>query len=113
MKLPKTSPATIWACEVDSLFDINYPDLTFDIVNERTTAPKGTTGLPGNVTIRYQHGFVAPTNEALNEFVNEYIAGTAKWGTLDKAPLHVRRMIVNSHMASFAIYPSNFQLGLL
>jgi uncharacterized surface protein with fasciclin (FAS1) repeats len=96
---------------VDSLFDISYPELTFGIVNEKTSAPKGTTGLPSNVTIRYQHGLVAPTNEALDEFVNEYIAGPTKWGTLDKAPVHVRSMIVNSHMANYAIYPSQFTRG--
>jgi uncharacterized surface protein with fasciclin (FAS1) repeats len=97
--------------EVDSLFDINYPDLTFDILNERTKAPAGTTGLPGNVSIRYQHGLVAPTNEAMADFIAEYISGSTRWGTLDKAPVHVRRMIVNSHMASGAIYPSLFNRG--
>ena len=97
--------------EVDSLFDISYPDLTFGIVNEKTSAPSGTSGLPSNVTIRYQHGLVAPTNVALADFINEYIAGATRWGTLEKAPVHVRRMIVNTHMASGAIYPSNFTSG--
>ncbi len=97
--------------QVDSLFDISYPLLTFDILNERTKAPSGTTGLPANVTIRYQHGLVAPTNEALADFVAEYIAGPTKWGSLEKAPVHVRRMIVNTHMASGAIYPSLFNAG--
>ena len=50
---------------VDSLFDITYPELTFDIINEKTKAPSGTMGLPGNVSIRYHHGLVAPTNAGL------------------------------------------------
>lgn len=97
--------------EVDSLFDISYPQLTFDILNERTSAPSGVSGLPANVTIRYQHGLVAPTNEAMADFVAEYIAGSTKWGTIEKAPVHVRRMIVNTHMANGAIYPSLFNRG--
>jgi uncharacterized surface protein with fasciclin (FAS1) repeats len=107
----KDQPGYDMGLQVDSLFDISYPVLTFGIVNEKTSAPKGTTGLPGNVTIRYQHGIVAPTNAAMADFVSQYITGTAKWGTLDKAPVHVRRMIVNSHMANYSIYPSNFTSG--
>ena len=58
-------PGADQGLQVDSLFDITYPDITFNIVNEKTQAPKGTTGLPSNVTIRYHHGLVAPTDEAL------------------------------------------------
>ncbi len=97
--------------EVDSLFDIVYPDLTFDILNEKTIAPSGASGLPANVTIRYQHGLVAPTNIAMTQFESEYFTGATRWGSLQKAPKHVRRMIVNSHMASAAIYPSFYTKG--
>ena len=96
---------------VDSLYDITYPELTFDIVNEKTTAPSGTSGLPSNVTIRYHHGLIAPTNAAYEEFVSEYFTGTGKWGSLFKAPQHIRRMIVNTHMASGPLYPTNFERG--
>lgn len=107
----KAQPGYDLGYEVDSLFDINYPQLTFDILNEKTIAPKGTSGLPADVTIRYQHGLVAPTNSAFSQFVDDYFTGAAKWGSLEKAPVHVRRMIVNTHMASGAIYPSLFTRG--
>jgi len=45
---------------VDSLFDITYPELAFDITNEKTKPPSGVMGLPSNVSIRYHHGLVAP-----------------------------------------------------
>jgi uncharacterized surface protein with fasciclin (FAS1) repeats len=98
---------------VDSLFDISYPDLTFAITNELTNAPKGTTGLPSNVTIRYQYGLVGPTNQAMDDFVNEYLAGPGKWGNLDYAPIHIKRIIANTHMSNYPIYPSNLNQGFL
>ncbi len=57
-------------------------------------------GLPGNVSIRYHHGLIAPTNAAFDEFVAEYLAGPGKWGNMAEAPHHIRRMMVNSNMAS-------------
>ena len=98
---------------VDSLFDISYPDLTFAIVNEKTLAPKGVSGLPSNVTIRYHHGLVAPTNEAMDAFVSTYLTGPGRWGSLAQTPSHIRKMIINSQMASGPLYPSNFERGFL
>lgn len=97
--------------KVDSLFDISYPDLTFDVLNEKTIAPSGATGLPADVTIRYHHGLVAPTNAAFESFVNEYFVGSGKWGSLEKAPRHIKRMIVNTHMSSTPLFPSDFEKG--
>jgi uncharacterized surface protein with fasciclin (FAS1) repeats len=98
---------------VDSLFDITYPELTFDITNEKTKAPSGTMGLPGNVSIRYHHGLIAPTDAAFDEFVAEYLAGPGKWGNITEAPLHIRRMMANSNMASGPVYPTDFARGFL
>ncbi|MBN2611234.1 MAG: fasciclin domain-containing protein [Bacteroidales bacterium] len=99
--------------EVDSLFDISYPDLAFDIINEKTKAPKGTIGLPSNVSIRYHHGLVAPTNEALDAFENEYFVGGFQWGSIRNAPRHLKRMIVNTYMSTYPIYPKDFADGFM
>ena len=96
---------------VDSLFDITFSELTFDITNEKTSPPSGTYGLPGNVTIRYHHGLLAPTNDAINDFITEYLSGSAGWGSLDKAPDHIRRIIVNTHMSINPVYPTDFING--
>jgi len=98
---------------VDSLFDITYPELTFDITSEKTKAPSGTMGLPGNVSIRYHHGLIAPTDAAFDDFIAEYLAGPGKWGNIAQAPHHIRRMMVNSNMASGPIYPTDFTRGFL
>lgn len=97
--------------KVDSLFDISYPELTFDILNEKTNAPSGASGLPSDVTIRYHHGLVAPTNAAFEGFVNEYFVGTGKWGSLEAAPKHIKRIIVNSHMSKVPLYVSDLEQG--
>jgi uncharacterized surface protein with fasciclin (FAS1) repeats len=99
--------------KVDSLFDLSFPDLTFDLTNESTQPPPGTYGLPRNVTPRYHHGLVAPTDEAFENFVREYIQASGGWGTLEGAPKNIRRIIANTHMAQYPIYPTHFEKGFL
>jgi uncharacterized surface protein with fasciclin (FAS1) repeats len=97
--------------KVDSLFDLTYPDLTFNIYNEKTKAPSGTMGLPSNVTIRYHHGLVAPTNAAINELISQYLAIPGGWTTLEDSPDHIKRIIVNTHMCTNPIYKSDIDNG--
>jgi len=104
-------PGADLGLEVDSLFDLTYPELTFDINNEMTQAPSGTFGLPANVTIRYHHGMVAPTNEAFSAFINEYLEGPKSWGSLEDAPRNIKRIIANTHMCINPIYPTDFNKG--
>ncbi len=96
---------------VDSLFDLTYPGLTFDILNEQTSPPSGTFGLPNNVTIRYHHGLMAPTNTAFQEFWDEYFVGSNRWNTLEATPDNILRILVNTHMAPNTIYPTDFERG--
>ncbi len=96
---------------VDSLFDLSFPKLTFDFSGEKTSPPSGTYGLPQNVTIRYHHGLMAPTNDAFQRFINEYLKVPNGWGTLAAAPEHIKRIIANTYMSINTIYPSNFQKG--
>lgn len=98
---------------VDSLFDITFPDLAFDILNEATTSPRGTFGLPPNVSIRYHHGVAAPNDAALDKLVNDYLAGAGKWGDLENSPMHIKRMIANTHLSTNPIYPSDFSQGII
>jgi uncharacterized surface protein with fasciclin (FAS1) repeats len=96
---------------VDSLFDLSFPQLAFDLTNERTKPPTGTFGLPQNVTIRYHHGLMAPTNDAFERFVNEYIKIPRGWGTLNGAPQHIKRIIANTYLSVNPIYPSDYTSG--
>jgi uncharacterized surface protein with fasciclin (FAS1) repeats len=96
---------------VDSLFDLTFPTLAFDFNSERTTAPKGTYGLPNNVTIRYHHGLMAPTNAAFQTFIDEFIKIPNGWGTFAGAPENIKLIIANTYMSQNSIYPTDFVKG--
>ena len=104
-------PGAELGLDVDSLFDLTFPYLTFDLNAEKTSAPKGTYGLPENVTVRYHHGLIAPTNNAFNKFVNDYVKIPGGWGSLDGMPERIKRIIVNSYLCDNTIYPSDFNNG--
>ena len=104
-------PGAEQGLRVDSLFDLTYPELTFDINNEETSAPTGTYGLPQNVTIRYHHGLMAPTNDAMASFEQEYFQIPNGWGSLNGAPIHIKRIIANSYMCVNPIYKTDLDEG--
>ncbi len=96
---------------VDSLFDLTYPELTFDINSEKTSVPKGTYGLPPNVTIRFHNGLLAPTNDAMEHFEQEYFQISNGWGSLNGAPIHIKQIIANTYMSFNPIYRTNLEEG--
>ncbi len=104
-------PGADQGLSVDSLFDLTFPDLAFDFNSERTSPPSGTYGLPSNVTIRYHHGLMAPTNEAFQTFIDQYIKIPNGWGTFAGAPDNIKRIIANTYMSVNTIYPTDFQEG--
>ena len=104
-------PGAEQGLQVDSLFDLRFPQLAFNICNERTHPPSGTFGLPANVTIRYHHWLIAPTNEAFEAFDQEYMEGPGRWGSLEEAPDFIKRIIVNTHMCANPIFPTDMQEG--
>ncbi len=96
---------------VDSLFNLTYPSLTFNLNLEKTKAPSGTFGLPPDVTVRYQYGLMAPTNIAFNTFLDDYIRIDIGWGRLIDLPDRIKRMIVNSYLSENVVYPSDYESG--
>jgi len=106
-------PGAEQGLKVDSLFTLRYPQLVFDINSEKTKPPRGVFGLPGNVTIRYHHGIVAPTNEALNQLINQYLVGGNNWGSLEAAPENIKRIIANSSLSINPVYLTDVQKGFL
>jgi uncharacterized surface protein with fasciclin (FAS1) repeats len=104
-------PGADQGLKVDSLFNLRYPQLVFDIHSERTKPPRGVFGLPSNVTIRYHHGIIAPTNEALNQLINQYIAGPNNWGSLQGSPENIKRIIANSGLSINPIYLTDVRKG--
>lgn len=106
-------PGADQGLKVDSLFNLRYPQLVFDINSEKTKPPKGVFGLPANVTIRYHHGIVAPTDAAFNQLINQYLAGGNNWGSLEAAPENIKRIIANSSLSINPIYLTDLRKGFL
>jgi uncharacterized surface protein with fasciclin (FAS1) repeats len=104
-------PGAAEGLAVDSLFDLSYPLLTFNINREKTKAPASTYGLPQDVAIRYHHGLVAPTNQTFEEFINAYLVGGTKWGSLKNTPDFIKRIIANTYMSINPIYPTDLVKG--
>jgi uncharacterized surface protein with fasciclin (FAS1) repeats len=96
---------------VDSLFNLTFPTLAFNFSSERTSPPTGTYGLPSNVTIRYHHGLMAPTNQAFQSFIDEYIKIPGGWGTFAGAPENIKKIIANTYLSVNTIYPTDFTKG--
>jgi uncharacterized surface protein with fasciclin (FAS1) repeats len=99
--------------KVDSLFNLGYPQLAFDINSEKTKAPKGTLGLPSDVTIRYHQGIVAPTDEAFNQLIHDYLSGGNNWGSLEAAPENIKRIVANSSLSINPVYATDLQKGFI
>jgi len=106
-------PGADQGLKVDSLFNLRYPQLVFDINSEKTKAPRGTYGLPSDVTIRYHQGIVAPTDAAMNQLVNDYLAGGNNWGSIEAAPENIKRIIANSCLSINPIYLTDLRKGFL
>lgn len=104
-------PGADQGISVDSLFDLSFPKLAFDFNGEKTSPPTGTYGLPSNVTIRYHHGLLAPTNDAFQKFITEYIRIPNGWGSLEGAPDHIKRIIANTYLSVNTVYPTDFKKG--
>jgi uncharacterized surface protein with fasciclin (FAS1) repeats len=98
--------------EYDMLYDLSFPDLPVNIANEKTNPPRGTAGLPDDVTIRYHYGVIAPTNDALSQFEQTFfLFYDDGWGTIDKAPRNIKEIIVQSYLSVNPIYLSDIQNG--
>ena len=98
---------------VDSLFDLSFPNLAFDLTNELTDPPPGSYGMPPNVTVRYHHGLIAPTDEAMELLNNDFFQVAGGWGSLNEAPGNIRRIVANTHMSQYEVFPASFENGFL
>ena len=96
----------------DTLYYLDYPDLTFNLHEELT----GPNTRFSNYTVRYQNGILAPSNEAFQNLLDEVVtskSGYPHWPDFEGVPLVVKRIILNSHMATIPIYRTDIEAGFL
>ncbi len=90
---------------VDTLWDLNYPDLAFALQKEST----GTEGTGINETMVRHNGLFAPTDIAFREFIDGILtdkSGFPHWGDYRILPRDLCEIIVARHFKSAPIYPS-------
>jgi uncharacterized surface protein with fasciclin (FAS1) repeats len=98
--------------EVQTLYDLDYNALLFDIHEELT----GRDVINATNTIRYHYGMLAPTNSALQELIDNIITvkgGYPHWPNWDNTPENIKRIIVNSHMSNSPVYLSDLTTGFV
>jgi uncharacterized surface protein with fasciclin (FAS1) repeats len=94
---------------VDTLYNLTFPELTFNIHSELTNPPN----TPATFSIRYHNGLVAPTNQALEELFNKVITGPGRWPNLNAVPDDIYKIIVKSHMSASPVYQKDFTRGFI
>ncbi len=90
--------------EVDTLWDLNYYDLAFDIQKERIENI--------NQTLVKHNGLFAPTDNAFKEFIDGTLtlkSGFPHWRDYQSLPPDVAEIIVSPHLKANPIYPSTQQ----
>lgn len=88
--------------EVEDLYNLSYSNtFPIDIHNELV----GTS----TSTVERHNGLLAPTDEAMDEFFNEYLKA---WGNnWSSVPKNIQRLFVNAHMADEAVYEKDLNSG--
>ena len=89
---------------VDTLFNLLYPDLIINIHNELTVSNDARN------THSVHPGLLAPTDQALESFLNEYLSA---WGDYKDLPDLIKKLIVDSYMSQNAIYRTDISKGFL
>jgi len=94
----------------DSLYNLTYSQLTFNIHEELT----GSYTTEKDYTLQYHRGLLVPTNQALEHLINDVVtvnSGYPHWPEWSDVPNEVRRIIVKAHMSKKPIYRTNIQDG--
>ncbi|MCF8224910.1 MAG: fasciclin domain-containing protein [Bacteroidales bacterium] len=93
---------------VDTLWDLNFSDLAFDLQKERT----GYEGPNTNETLVIHNGLFVPTDDAFREFIDGILtdkSGYPHWSDYKSLPQDVVGIIIPPHFKSVPIYPSKNQ----
>jgi len=89
---------------VDTLWDLNYDNLAFDINAEHIDNI--------NQTLVKHNGLIAPTDDAFRKFIDGTLtlkSGFPHWTDYKSLPIDIADIIVGQNMKSSPIYPSTVQ----
>jgi len=95
----------------DTLFDLSFTDLAFDLHEELT----GDIFPGANYTLSDHNGMFIPTDNAFQIFLDEVLtikSGYPHWPNLESVPRDLISIIVDHHFIDFPLYPSYFYWGI-
>lgn len=104
-------PGAELGLKVDSLFDLSFPALVFGISSEKTQDARRRGTYPNFYSVSFQYGLVAPTDEAFNKLLRDYVQGPTQWRTLANMPDNIKSAIVNAYMSPIPIYQTDIVKG--
>jgi len=105
MSATNNQPEVRFGGLVDTLWDLNYYDLAFDLHKEST----GYEGPYANETLVRHNGLFAPTDDAFREFIDGILtvkSGFPHWLDFRSLPWDIVEIIIDGHFKSVPIYPS-------
>ena len=100
--------AVSYGGHVDTLWDLHYSNLAFDIHKEQI----GYQGGNVNETLVRHNGMFAPTDNAFRGFVDDILtqkSGFPHWRDYQSLPNDIVNIILSRHFQSTPIYPSKSQ----
>ena len=106
-----SQPVFRYGGEYDTLFDLSYPDLAFNLHEELT----GGINTEIKYTFASQNGMYVPTDNAFQVFVDEILtdrSGFPHWPGLRYVPDDVVHFIVDHHFFNYPLYESAIRYGL-
>jgi uncharacterized surface protein with fasciclin (FAS1) repeats len=92
--------------QFDSLFNLSYPEITFNIHDEQYR------NIERSMVSHY--GLLAPDDKAFNKLVDEVItskSGYPHWSSLEMMPDEIKSEIVNTHMSESPVYKTDIKEG--
>ncbi len=96
--------------DFDTLYILDYPKLPFNIHEELT----GPDLNDDKYTLRYHNGFLAPSDNAFETFINDILtvnSGLPHWSSWDAVPVEIKQIILRNHMSASPIYQTDLTQG--
>jgi uncharacterized surface protein with fasciclin (FAS1) repeats len=106
MAATNNQPEVRFGGVADTLWDLTYSNLAFDLQKEST----GYEGPGTNQTLVRHNGMFVPTDEAFGDFIDGILtvkSGFPHWFDYRSVPRDVAGIIVAPHLTSSPLYPSS------
>jgi len=111
LKATQNQPAVRYGGIVDTLFDLSFPGIDFDLHEELT----GGSYTDTRFTLASHNGMYIPTDNVFQVFVDEILtakSGYPHWRDLESLPEDIIEIIVPHHFFDYPLYSTTISRGL-